>query len=428
VRVLVVAALVACGSRHRAIDMRPGGDITVADRTKTAYTHAAPGLTTDQVGKHIAGQGQFNFEWESPLLGPEFNNTHCIGCHAGDGRGESQIGTGSASQALLRVSLGSGTPMFPGGPVPVPSFGLQLHDHAIDAVQQVNITQRWTDKPGAFGDGTAFTLRKPDLDVRLPDGSEFRPDALRSYRQAPAVFGLGLLEAVPAAAIIALADPSVIKPDGIRGVANMVWSVEQKKPMLGRFGQKANVPTIVEQVAGAFRNDIGLTNPFFPEANGNTEIGGDALTNVMFFVATEGVPAPAPLEGDAGHGSELFEQYHCSVCHVTTLVTGDSPLAVLANQTIHPYTDMLVHQMGSGLADGRPDFLADGQSFRTTPLWGLGLVQVVSPQATFLHDGRARTIEEAILWHGGEADAAKEAYRNASRADRAALIDFLSSL
>ncbi len=204
--------------------------------------------------------------------------------------------------------------------------------------------------------------------MRLPDGSEFPRDAMRSYRQPPAVFGLGLLEAVPAQTIVALADPVDANGDGIRGVANMVWSVEHKTTMLGRFGQKANVPTIVEQVAGAFANDIGLTNPFFPDAHGNTEIGGDALTNVMFFVQTEAVPAPAPLEGDAVRGSELFDEYHCSACHMPTLITGDSPLPFLAHQTIHPYTDLLVHQMGSGLADNRPDFKADGQSFRTTPL------------------------------------------------------------
>lgn len=425
----LVAVLAACGDNF-TVDDRAGGDLTIDDRTETAFSHPAPGLTEDQQGQHHAGEGQFEFQWEPPELGPLFNNVQCSGCHAGDGRGQAQIGGGSSSQALVRVSLpaGQGSSLVPGGPVPVPSFGLQLQDHAVTGVQEVNIAQTWTEMAGSFGDGTTFSLRAPDVDVKLPDGSEFRSDALRSYRTAPAVFGLGLLEAVPAADIEALADPGDADGDGIRGVANQVWSVQQNATVLGRFGRKANVPTVVEQVAGAFANDLGVTNPIFPDATGATDIGGDALTATEFFVRTLAVPAPAPLAGDAGRGQDLFDAFHCSGCHVATLHTGDADPPVLANQTIHPYTDLLVHDMGDGLADNRPDFGADGRSWRTTPLWGLGLVQVVSPQATFLHDGRARTIEEAILWHGGEAMAAREDFRTASRDDRLALLAFLSSL
>jgi CxxC motif-containing protein (DUF1111 family) len=426
----VAAALAgACGDNF-TVDDAAGGDITVDNRTATAFSQPAPGLTQDQQGQHHAGEGQFEFQWQLPELGPLYNNVQCSGCHTGDGRGLAQIGTGSASQGLVRVSLaaGQGSSLVPGGPVPVPGFGLQLQDHAVSGVQEVNIAQTFTETAGTFGDGSGFSLRTPDIDIKTPDGNEFRSDALRSYRNAPAVFGLGLLEAVPAADIMALADPGDADGDGIRGVANQVWSVQANATMLGRFGRKANVPTVVEQVAGAFANDLGVTNPIFPDADGNTEVGGDALTAAEFFVETLAVPAPAPLTGDAGHGQELFEQFQCASCHVETLHTGDSDISVLANQTIHPYTDLLVHDMGDGLADNRPDFQADGQSWRTAPLWGLGLVQTVQPQATFLHDGRARTIEEAILWHGGEAMAARESYRNASRDDRLALLAFLSSL
>jgi CxxC motif-containing protein (DUF1111 family) len=436
----------ACGNSQHVSNLA-GGDITVFDRTPTAYSHPAPGMSQDDLGQHNAGQGQFQFQWEPPDLGPQYNNYRCSGCHSGEGRGLSQIGAGfippngegiPASEALLRVSLGSGTPMFPGGPVPVPTIGLQLHDHAVNGVQQANIVQTWVDVPGSFGDGSPFTLRQPSLHITEADGSQLSADVpgiLESFRQAPGVFGLGLLEAVPAATIMALADPTDANGDGIKGIPNMVWSIELDATVLGRFGHKANQPDIVQQVAAAFQGDIGITNPMFPDpTTGGTKIGGNALTATEFFIQTNAVPAPAELVGDAGYGSQLFQEFNCTGCHVTTLVTGTTTPtgaavpAYLANQIIHPYTDLLVHNMGPGLADNRPDFLADGQSWRTAPLWGLGLVQTVAPGATFLHDGRARTIEEAILWHQGEATAAEEAYRKAARSDRLALLDFLSSL
>lgn len=422
-----VACVVACGDDLR-VDDRAGGDITVDDRSRLAYSHTAPGLSEEDIGHHHAGEGQFDFQWELPELGPLFNNFQCVGCHGGNGRGLAQIGAGSASESLIRVSLAadSGAPAGdPGGPVPVPGFGLQLQDHASIGTPEVDVVLSYVEHPGTFGDGDGFSLREPVLDVTLPDGTPFRADALRSFRQAPAIFGLGLLEAVPAEDIMALADPDDADGDGIHGIANIVWDVRAQATAVGRFGVKANVPTIEQQTAGAFAGDLGVTNPLFPDDTGATEIGGDALDAAQFFVATLGVPAP---EGTGGRGRQLFDDMHCTGCHVDTLHTGDHPIAVVANQTIHPFTDLLVHDMGDGLADGRPDFLADGNSWRTAPLWGLGLVQVVNPQATYLHDGRARSVEEAILWHGGEAEAAKEAFRTASRDDRLAVLAFLNSL
>jgi CxxC motif-containing protein (DUF1111 family) len=433
VRGFAIAAIAAVLSCHGAkrVDtsvVAAGGALTVADRTAAAYSQPGPGLTQDELGARIAGMNVFRQIWESDQLGMVFNNKGCIGCHVNFGRGESKIGPGDVSQSLVRVSLGSGDPAVPGGPVPVPGFGLQLRDHSLLGAQQANIYLTWIDKPGSYGDGSAFTLRAPSVDIKLLSGEPFPADALRSYRQAPAVFGLGLLEAVPAATILALADPHDANGDGIKGVANMVWNVETKAPMLGRFGQKANMPTIRTQAAAAFATDLGIVNPLFPGSNAYTVVGDTILDEIQLFLRTEAVPAQKPLDGDAVRGSELFAAWKCAACHVPTLQTGPSDIPALANQTIHPYTDLLVHQMGSGLADGRADFLADGESFRTTPLWGLGLVQVVDPKATFLHDGRARTLAEAILWHGGEAASAAEAFRTAPAADRGALLDFLSSL
>ncbi len=334
----------------------------------------------------------------------------------------------TGSQGLVRISLATGTSMFPGGPVPVPGFGLQLHDHAELGAQQVNLALTWSEQPGEFGDGTAYSLRTPIMAITLPDGSAFESDALQSFRQPPGAYGLGLLAAIPDDEIMANADPTDANGDGIAGHPNMVWDIASSTTVIGRFGHKANQSTIGQQVSGAFFNDIGITNPMFPDPTGSTEIGNTSVNAVITFLTTLAVPAPAPLTAQSLDGFRLFDSFGCAGCHLPTMVTGDSQFAALANQTIHPYTDLLVHDLGPGLADNRPDFTAGGTEFRTAPLWGLGLVQVVSPNATFLHDGRARTIAEAILWHDGEAKPAREAFRTADAGDRDALIAFLNSL
>jgi CxxC motif-containing protein (DUF1111 family) len=249
-----------------------------------------------------------------------------------------------------------------------------------------------------------------------------------SYRIGLQIIGLGLLEAIPEATLQQLADPDDANGDGISGRMNMVWDPEQQTTVVGRFGWKANTSTVHLQVAAAFANDIGLSSIVFPEEDGMRDLADPQLEDATFFTSTVGVPAAAPRDGEAMYGRELFRDQGCASCHVPTLDTGPHRIAAVANQRIHPYTDLLVHDMGDGLTDGRPDFLAEGVEWRTTPLWGIGLAQVVLPDATFLHDGRARTLEEAILWHGGEALAAREAFRMASRAERRALIAFLQTL
>jgi CxxC motif-containing protein (DUF1111 family) len=279
-----------------------------------------------------------------------------------------------------------------------------------------------------YGDGEVVMLREPRIDARLPDGSFLPPGVRTSYRQGPAVFGLGLLEAVPEATIAALADPDDADGDGISGRVNLVWDPEQQATVLGRFGHKATVSTLRQQAAGAFANDMGLSNKLFPEPDGMRDVGDDQFEQTLFFVSTIAVPAAAPQDAAARRGRGLFDEFGCASCHVPTLVTGDHAIPQLAHQTIHPYTDLLLHDVGDLLTDARRDFLADGVEWRTPPLWGLGVVQVVEPDATFLHDGRARTIAEAILWHGGEAMAAREAFRLATKPQRDALIGFLQTL
>jgi CxxC motif-containing protein (DUF1111 family) len=425
---IALCAVAACGDGGDD-ERRQGGDATVDDRTIEAFTHLIPSLEQDRAREFAFGRSTFNFEWPIPVLGPLFNNDACRACHDGNGRGLSQIGNGALrSQALIRVSLGEGTPDVPGGDVPVPGLGLQLQDHATVGVPEVIVTQSWVEHTEAYGDGELFSLRAPRVDIRRPDGSFLAPDVATSYRQAPAVFGLGLLEAVSDDTLLALADPDDADGDGISGRVNMVWDQERGEAAIGRFGHKATEPTLRQQTAGAFASDIGLTNPLFLPPDELQDITDRQLEATTFFVSALAVPAAAPRGAAARLGRTLFDDFGCASCHIPTLVTGDHEIGPLAHQTIHPYTDLLLHDVGDLLTDARRDFTASGVEWRTPPLWGLGLVQLVAPEATFLHDGRARTLAEAILWHGGEAQLAREAFRLADRAQRDALIGFLQTL
>ncbi|MEO8846376.1 MAG: di-heme oxidoredictase family protein [Kofleriaceae bacterium] len=434
---LAVLALAACTSDDGDDESRQGGDTTVDDRTINAFAHAAPNLSTDEKSKFMNGTSPFDFKWEIPQLGPVFNNDSCFNCHSSFGRGLSQIGpdgmtdiNGPLSEALVRVSLpeGEGAPDVPGGVVPVPGYGDQLQDHATVGLAEVATTLTWIEHTELFGDGTTISLRAPSLDLRDLSGAVLPADMRRSYRIAPAMIGLGLLEALDDATLAKLADPDDTNGDGISGRLNMVWNPETNQTERGRFGWKANAPTLHVQASGAARNDIGLTSYVFPDPSNNNDLADEQLDAMAFMVSAIAVPAAAPRDARATQGRKLFDTFGCSSCHIPTLVTGDSSTAALAHQTIHPYTDMLLHDMGDSLTDSRPDFEAEGIEWRTPALWGIGLAQLVRADTTFLHDGRARTFEEAIMWHGGEAQAAHDAFQAASKADRDALAAFLATL
>jgi len=430
----VAVALAACGDNLDGED-RQGGDTTVDDRTQDAFLHPAANLTDSQRATFQAGTSPFDFHWEIPQLGPQFNNDACFGCHGSFGRGLSQIGgdgvidiSGPQSEALVRVSLPEGAPGDPGGPIPVPGYGTQLQDHATIGLPEVQIQLNWVEHQELMGDGTFIALREPRLMIRDGNGDPIPVDMRTSYRIAPAIIGLGLLEAIDETTLEALADPDDADGDGISGRLNQVWDPELGAMHVGRFGWKANTSRLHVQAAGAAANDMGLSNKVFPEPDGNRDVQDDQMEAMVFLVSTVAVPAAGPRSGEAFRGRRLFDDFGCAHCHVPTLVTGDHPIAQLAHQTIHPFTDMLLHDMGDLLTDARPDFLADGREWRTPALWGIGLAQVIRANATFLHDGRARTYAEAIMWHGGEAMPAREAFRTASRSDRDALAAFLDTL
>jgi CxxC motif-containing protein (DUF1111 family) len=443
VAVLAAAIAAGCGNGRDA-DQPPthvesGGETTVFDRTSNAFTLPPNNLTDEELDLHTRGDAAFEQQFvTAPAnvgagLGPVFNNNSCNSCHIRNGRGMPRIRHSALrSQLLIRVSLpeDQGEPAVPGGSVPVPGLGLQIQDHAVFGVEPEAMPSiTWETVSGEFGDGKAYELRKPVVRVELPDGSELPDDVMTSLRQPPPVFGLGLLEAVPIETLEALADANDADGDGISGRINRVWSPVEQATVPGRFGLKANQHDLLEQTAAAYADDMGVSNPIFPDADGNEDIGTNTVGESEFYAQSLGVPARRNVnDPEVIRGQKLFDQLDCASCHVTTLSSGPSEIQAVANQTFHPYTDMLLHDMGPGLADGRPDFEASGSEWRTPPLWGIGLTHTVLPGAAYLHDGRARTLEEAILWHGGEAEASKEAYRTMPEKERDALIAFLRSL
>lgn len=432
-------------------EARSGGETTVFDVTRAAYSFPARNLDAAARGDFAVGNNLFGDNWVTAPsstsardgLGPVYNAVSCGSCHFHDGRGRPpEPDEGEMLSALVRLSVPGADAH--GGPLPEPTYGGQLQPRAILGVPAEGATElTWEDVPGVYGDGDAFTLRRPRLRiVRLAHGP-MRDDLLTSLRVAPAVFGLGLLEAVPEDTILAHADPDDADGDGISGRPNRVWDVEAGAPRLGRFGWKANQPSLRQQAAGAFLGDVGITSSIFPSREcaagameceaavdgGAPEIDDRLLGFVVHYVRALAVPARRDVaEPEVVRGRALFESAGCPACHLPSLATGPSDLPALEGQRIAPYTDLLLHDMGEGLADGRPDFEATGAEWRTPPLWGLGLLRTVSRHEYLLHDGRARGAAEAILWHGGEAERAREAFRAMPRADRAALLRFLGSL
>ena len=258
---------------------------------------------------------------------------------------------------------------------------------------------------------------------------------------APPVFGLGLIEAVPESTILSFADEDDTNGDGISGKPNYVWNGYTQKMELGRFGLKANAPSLQIQVAGAYQQDMGVSSYVFATESSIGQSQGDGykddpeipdslMNSVAFYVRTLAVPARRNVtDANVVEGEKIFTQINCVACHKPTVYTGvNTNLPTLSNQRIHPYADFLLHDMGDGLADGRPDFRANGQEWRTATLWGIGLFPKTNGTAFYLHDGRARTLEEAILWHGGEAEQAKQKFVQLTTTERKSLISFLKSL
>lgn len=426
-----------------------GGAATVFDQSSNAFGQQVSGLSYDDGLYFFAGNSFFKQNWvTAPAsttardgLGPLFQARSCSSCHGLDGRGQPPLSPyGESIGLLLRISMAGADAH--GGPNPDPIYGDQFQDNSISNVLpegKFDISYSYIN--GTYPDGSPYTLRKPIYTIYSLNYGAMQANLL-SPRVGQQIIGMGLLEAIPEQTILAMADEGDANADGISGRANYVWDAQNQTMALGRFGWKANQPSVFQQTCGALSGDLGITTHLFNSENVGAIPGGDTLRNggtpeiedellnkMVLYTKVLAVPARRDWkEQDVLKGKELFTAIGCNACHSPKLQTGSSSISAHSNQTIRPYTDMLLHDMGDDLADGRPDYLANGNEWRTQPLWGLGLIHIVNGHTFLLHDGRARNIEEAILWHGGEAAKAKNAFKNLSKEDRDKFIRFLNTL
>jgi CxxC motif-containing protein (DUF1111 family) len=446
-----------------AADERSGGDTTVFADGRNAFSFPFASLDDDERARFAVGNSFFRRNWvEAPAstkardgLGPHFIARSCGGCHVQDGRGappDVRDGRHEAPVGLLMRLSVPGTPATGGGVVPEPVYGDQLNNSAIPGVRpEGRVTIRLEPVHGRFADGTRYTLRRPVYGFADLGYGPMRDDVLVSPRVAPQLAGVGLLEAIPEAEIVANAAAQAAAPGPIKGRTNRVWDGFMKDWRIGRFGWKANVATIADQTAGAFLGDIGITSRRHPQQacttaqadcadalpggrDGEPEIDDRTLGDVVFYQATLAPAARRRTEDPVvRRGRVLFEQAQCATCHRPSYVTAASPLPAFASpkaagQRIWPYTDLLLHDMGEALADGRPDFAATGRQWKTPPLWGIGLIRDVNGHQRLLHDGRADGVLQAVLWHGGEALASRDRVLKMNRREREALVRFVESL
>lgn len=421
------------------------------DTTRDAFSQPMPWLGEEQRRTFFVGNSFFNLNWVSAPgsavdrdgLGPLYNARSCSGCHFKDGRSQPPAPGSPLSAMLIRISVPGKNAH--GGPLGDPVYGDQIQGSALGgATREADVFVDYTEVPGQFPDGERYSLRRPKYRMENWGYGPPSPSLLTSPRVAPAMAGVGLLEAVPESAITEGARARKLRSKSVSGRPNRVWNEETGTFTLGRFGWKAEQPSVLSQVSGAFLGDMGLTSRVMPAENhtarqhsahafvsgGTPEVEDSVLTAVVSYARCLAVPARRDVDvPEVRRGEDLFLQTGCADCHAPTL-----PLAPLTElpglpiEDIHPYTDLLLHDLGPELSDGRPSFAAEGREWRTPPLWGMGLVPLVNGHGSLLHDGRARSPSEAILWHGGEALPARRAFEELSRADRRALIRFLESL
>lgn len=439
------------GAPTSPIGARLGGEGSVEPAGNRSFGLPAANLGSGPLRAFALGRMVFNADWNVAPgrvlaldgLGPLFNDTGCVRCHPRAGRGQPPRREGALLQSLVvRLSVPGSSEH--GGGRPHPVYGEQMQDDAVPGLtREAEVILHWREIEGCYASGEPYSLIEPEVEFRELGYGPLGDGVLISLRIAPAMIGLGLLEAVPDTRLLALADPEDRDGNGISGRPNFVWDPFTASYRLGRFGWKAGVASLRTQAVLAAALDMGIASRMVPRddctrpqfrcldiaGGGRPEISDAFIAALVAYTRSSGVPLRRGFDvPEVRRGERLFEQLACDACHLPTLTTGDHELAALAGQTIHPFTDLLLHDMGQGLADGRPDFAADGREWRTAPLWGLGLIAQVNGHSRLLHDGRARDVEEAILWHGGEADAARRAFEKLSSAERAALIGFLGSL
>lgn len=433
------------------------------------YKQPVPGMSAEDKQRFIKGERVFTNFWIAvnnpviPLiwdlsqsgpgggewgLGPMFMATNCAGCHLNAGRGRALDASGlRVFQQLVRLSIPGETPH--GGPKPDPNYGQDIQ--SFDMVTRSDPDARagegevfidWVNSNFTFPDGSTIELRKPSVRVENLNFGPLADNVMISLRNTQAILGMGYLEAISEKDILKQVEKQ--KAMGLNGRPNYVRDDINKKISLGRFGWKANQPSIKQQVASAFLADIGINSAIYPEqsctpvqkeclaaiSGKEPELRDELWEPITFWSQSLDVPAQRNREAaEFKTGEKLFESAGCSGCHVPEMRTGKyAAVPQLSNKLIRPYTDLLLHDMGPDLADGRPDFKASGSDWRTPPLWGIGLSMQVNASNSFLHDGRARNLLEAIVWHGGEAKTSRDKFIAFTKKQRDELIYFLSSI
>ncbi len=449
----------------------PGGDTSHHNpRDRNVFTHPSANMSfADQLYFEL-GDSIFSKTWEaspSPItasdgLGPLYNAHSCEECHLRDGRGQPPAENWPNDRAIsmfLRLSIPPQTVQQhqllqsgKAGVIPEPIYGGQLQNFAInDLMEEGHMHINYTERTVILADGSEVRLRQPEYKISALNFGPLHPDVMLSPRVAPAMLGLLLLEAIPESSILKLSDPDDSDGDGISGRPNRVWDRLNEQQALGRFGWKAGNPTLIQQIVNALGIDIGIATPYLPspsgdctstqttclnQPNGNTplqensEASSTLVQQLTFYTGNLAPPArPDALKPEVLRGKQVFQRAGCHKCHQPSFTTARSiEFPEQSQQLIWPYSDLLLHNMGEGLADHRPEYLADGREWRTPPLWGIGLTKTVNGHNYFLHDGRARNLLEAVLWHGGEAETARQQVLNLTNVERHALITFLESL
>lgn len=446
----LITLLALSGAMAGVQETQAASSFEIADATREAYSRINTDAASAQLSDAFRGRSLFRQSWVVPPakdidiagLGPIYNQLSCASCHPKNGRGQPPKNPLQAMRSMLvRLSLPGQDAH--GGPLPHPVYGNQLNEQGIPGVPgEGSVSVEYREFPVTLPEGEAIKLRRPQYRFAelhygpLNAGIQFSP------RVGPPVFGLGLLEAVPEQTLLQLAEQG--RQQGVSGRPNVVWDAEKQRPAIGRFGLKANVATLRQQITGAFIGDMGITSALHPEENCTAaqiacrqspsarqpELSNAQLDAMLLYLRL--LQVPARRNGDdpiVRQGEQTFTAIGCAACHVPVLKTGDfSPLPALSGQTLHPYSDLLLHDMGDDLADHRPDFQADGREWRTPPLWGIGLIERINEHSYFLHDGRARNLTEAVLWHGGEALPARQRFAALSADKCRALMRFLESL
>ncbi|MEM8768445.1 MAG: di-heme oxidoredictase family protein [Pseudomonadota bacterium] len=420
----------------------PGASWTRRVQPSGSLIAPAQHLDADGRLKFVSGLSFFKAPWiEAPAsttardgLGPLFNAHACISCHKNGSRSASPLDDPKSPAAIVRVRV----PAAEGGWQPHPLYGSQLQTRSsfIDGAE-AEVTASFSVVSMALPDGTVKTLRKPQLEVQMRQADAWQEGMTLSWRTAPALIGMGLLEAIPTERLLALADADDADGDGISGRIHWRDTTSGGRAP-GRFGWKAKFPTVAEQTGSAFSEDMGITNPHFPtstcterqtrclsQSSGNDPVEGLEITSdlfdyVVFMVRHIPPPAAGKLTPTVARGRTLFEDVGCAGCHTPSHETEAG--------TIWPYTDLLLHDLGAELAEAHSEGEADGREWRTPPLWGIGTQKTVAGHTTLLHDGRARNVTEAVLWHGGEAAQAADRFKELPAEDRAAVVKFVNAL